>query len=401
MRKHRPSSKMMEESDYLEYEEPLFTFDNELDEAAAMDQMHLDDDDIDHEPLTPYGSAGASTPGPVQASAAGSGRLHLSSATAWQDPAHSSPPALSHSPSPRTPTTFQYRQQDGRVPSRYTSRRNSSQYQHDRPDLQASRQDLGQIAYPPIDTSVRRRELQQVAIYDKYDRPQSHEASPHHAPPAGPHDLEEPDLISLNPSTSSTLEPNPHPGPEQEYVMIPAEEVEAMFNGNEESRITAQKFKDQVVNATVQNGKVVYMVGQATVEWWMSPDMQKRRRAAGRKLLDVGGAVVSGAGSVIMSSTPFGRVCDSVSTNITAFKAAPFSYTMQGLGIMKKTPGATLPPATTFDDRLENDGFTSTSGKHTSFEPAIADEDALVEDWEDEDDFDGGMGMGLGMFNED
>lgn len=183
--------------------------------------------------------------------------------------------------------------------------------------------------------------------------------------------------------------------------MIPAEEVEAMFNGNEESRITAQKFKDQVVNATVQNGKVVYMVGQATVEWWMSPDMQKRRRAAGRKLLDVGGAVVSGAGSVIMSSTPLGRVCDSVSTNVTAFKAAPFSYTMQGLGIMKKTAGATLPPATTFDHGLENGGITSPGGKHTSFEPAIADEDALVEGWEDEDDFDGGVGMGLGMFNED
>lgn len=388
---------MMEESDYLGYdEEPLFAFDNELDEAATMDQVHLLDDDVDHEPLTPYGSAGASAPGPVQAPRAGDGRLHLSSATAWQDPAaHSSPPALSHSPSPRAPAPFQYRQQDSRVPSRYTSRRNSTHHQHDRPDLQASRQNLGQAAYPPIDVSARRRELQQVAYHDKYERPQPHEASPPPASPGGPHNLEEePDLINLNPSTSTTLNPIPipNPGPEQEYVMIPAEEVEAMFNGNEESRITAQKFKDQVVNATVQNGKVVYMVGQATVEWWMSSDMQKRRRAAGRKMLDVGGAVVSGAGSLIMTSTPLGRVCDSVSTNVTAFKAAPFSYTMKGLGVMKKTSGATL----------ANEGIASTGGKHTSFEPAIADEDALVEDWEDDDDdFDGGMSMGMGMFNED
>lgn len=399
---------MMEESDYLEYEEPLFTFDNEQDEAAAMDQMQFHDD-IDHEPVTPYGSAGASVAGPAQPSAAGPSRHQMSSATAWQNPtpAHSSPPALSHSPSPRTPATFQYRQQDPRVSSRYTSRRNSTHYQHDRPDLQASRQNLGQAAYPPMDASIRRREAQQAANYDKFERRQSYEASPRHAPSRGHYDLEEPDLITLNPST--THDPNPNldskPDHEQEYVMIPAEEVEAMFNGNEESRITAQKFKDQVINATMQNGKVVYMVGQATVEWWMSPDMQKRRRAAGRRLLDVGGAVVTGAGSVIMSSTPLGRVCDSVSTGVTAFKAAPFSYTMQSLGIVKSNPGATLPPAATFDRGLGNNQVASPGAKHTSLEPAIADQDAIIDDWEEEDDFDGsmgmGMGVGMGMFDED
>lgn len=386
----------MEESDYLEYEEPLFTFDNEQDEAAAMDQMHLEDDDIDHEPLTPYGSADASASAVVQTSAAGSGRLHLSSATAWQNPVSPSPPALSHSPSPRTPATFQYRQQDPRIQSRYVSRRNSIQHQQDQPVAQTPRQNLGQPAYPPLDASIRRREVQQASNYNKYERPPSQEASPHYAPSPRPRDLEEPDLITLNPTQN--------PDHDQEYVMIPAEEVEAMFNGNEESRITAQKFKEQVVNATMQNGKVVYMVGQATVEWWLSPEMQKRRRAAGRKLLDVGGAVVSGAGSVIMSSTPLGRVCDSVSTNVTAFRAAPLSYTMQGLGIVKRTPGAaaaTLPPATTSDRGLGSDLMASPGGKHMNFEPAIADDDALGEDWEDEDEFGGAMGMGMDMFDED
>lgn len=407
MRKHRSSSRMMEESDYLEYEEPLFTFDNEQDEVAAMDQMHLHDD-IDHEPLTPYGSAEAAAPAAVQASTNGSGRLHISSATAWQAPVHSSPPALSHSPSPRTPATFQYRQQDPRGPSRYVSRRNSIQYQQDRPDSQLSRHNLGQPAYPSLDASTRRRELPQPDNddddNDRYERPgQPREASPRYAPSPRHHDLEEPDLITLNSPPNPNPNPNPNPDQEQEYVMIPAEEVEAMFNGNEESRITAQKFKDQVVNATVQNGKVVYMVGQATLEWWMSPDMQRRRRAAGRKLLDVGGAVVSGAGSVIMSSTPLGRVCDSVSTNVSAFRAAPFSYTMQGLGIMKRAPTtvAALPPAATFDDDLDDDLMPSPSARRTTHEPVIADEDTLIEDWEDGDEFGGSMGMGMGMFDED
>lgn len=180
--------------------------------------------------------------------------------------------------------------------------------------------------------------------------------------------------------------------------MIPAEEVEMMFNGNEESRITAQKFKDQVINATLQNGKVVYMVGQATVEWWMSPDMQKRRRAAGRKLLDVSGAVVTGAGSAIMSNTPLGRVCDSVSTNVNAFRAAPFSYTMQGLGIMKKSAGAmtVVSSAGMNGHNSQDDYIASPDNKHPGIEPTIADEDAFVDEWEDDE----GMGMGMGMFDE-
>lgn len=386
---------MMEASDYLDDEEALFAFDNEQDEAAAMDQMHLHED-IDHGPLTPYGSADASASVAVQAPVAGSGRLHLSSAIAWQNPAHSSPPALSHSPSPRAPPTFHHRQQDSRVQSRYTSRRNSSHYQQDQYDPQASRHNLGQIAYPTIDATTARREVQKTPSYDQYARSQSYESSPLNAPAAQPHDLEEPDLLHLD----TSFNPNPRSDQEQEYVMIPAEEVEAMFNGNEESRITAQKFKDQVVNATVQNGKVVYMVGQATVEWWMSSDMQKRRKAAGRKILDVGGAVVSGAGSVIMSSTPLGRVCDSVSTNVTAFKAAPFSYTMQGLGIMKKQPLPTLASAAIYDPDFEDDLRVSSGGKRTTCEPTIAD-DEFTEGWEDAEEYDGAMDIGMGMFDED
>lgn len=369
---------MMEESEYADYGDELFVFDNEHEENAVMDQMQYHPD-MEHEPVTPYGSAGASVPGPSRPSASDTGRP-FSSVTAWQDaaPAQSSPPALSHSPSPRTPATFQHGQQDPRFPSRYASRKNSTHYQHDRPDLEASQQNLGQTAYPPIDASTRPRDAKQITNYHHYERPQSYAASPRHAPSIGHYDHEEPDLMTFHASAKVNPNPDAKSDHEQEYVMITAQDLTAMFNGDEESRITAQKLKEQIIHATMQNGKVVYMVGQATVEWWRSPDMQKRRRAAGRKLLDVGGAVVTGAGSAIMTSTPLGRVCGSVSNGVTAFKASPLTYTMQSLGIKKSNTGANVSPSPTHD---------------SSFEPAIADEDAIVEDWEDDDDFGGGMGM--------
>ena len=94
---------------------------------------------------------------------------------------------------------------------------------------------------------------------------------------------------------------------ENGFVEIDADGVQAMFNGNEADRITAQKFQSEVLKTMKQNGKVVYMVGQATAQWWLSSEMQKRRRAAARRMLDIGGAVASSAGNVIMNNTPIGE----------------------------------------------------------------------------------------------
>lgn len=177
---------------------------------------------------------------------------------------------------------------------------------------------------------------------------------------------------------------------EGDFVEIPAEDYEQMFNGNEADRITAQKFQSEVIRAFQQNGRVVFMVGQATAQWWLSPEMQKRRRAAGRRVLDIGGAVASGAGNVIMNNTPVGGVVRSVSSNVSAFRAAPFCYTMQGLGIMKRDAAAamvttsTITKGTTPDDALT----TPNNGRSAISEPAIV-EDNPYDEFDDED----GMGM--------
>ncbi|KKY35585.1 hypothetical protein UCDDA912_g04366 [Diaporthe ampelina] len=175
------------------------------------------------------------------------------------------------------------------------------------------------------------------------------------------------------------------------FVEIDADGVQAMFNGNEADRVTAQKFQSEVLKTIKQNGKVVYMVGQATAQWWLSSEMQKRRRAAGRRMLDIGGAVASSAGNVIMNNTPIGGVVTSVSDNVTAFRAAPFRYTMQGLGIMKrdKSAAAALSPAAP-DDRMSNDNFLAPDDdRHFAASPTI------VQD-QDEDDM-----LGVLNFDED
>lgn len=175
-----------------------------------------------------------------------------------------------------------------------------------------------------------------------------------------------------------------------DFVEIPAEDYEQMFNGNEADRITAQKFQSEVIRAFQQNGRVVFMVGQATAQWWLSPEMQKRRRAAGRRMLDIGGAVASGAGNVIMNNTPVGGVVRSVSSNVSAFRAAPFRYAMQGLGIMRKdgTVSTVTTPTNTEVPMLPDGLSIPTNGRSAIPEPAIV-EDGPYDEFDDEE----GMGM--------
>lgn len=174
--------------------------------------------------------------------------------------------------------------------------------------------------------------------------------------------------------------------------LVPTDEMlEVMYNGDEESRVTAQKVGAQMLHACQQNGKVVVMMGQATAQWWMSPEMAKRRRAAGRKVYDASSQVASGAGNVIWTSTPVGRICTSLSTNVSAFKAAPFSYTW-GF-VRRKDPGAAPAPAP--DTNARTSGEKLTGGKRPASEPAIANED---DGFGSDFDEDGCMGT---MFEDD
>lgn len=204
--------------------------------------------------------------------------------------------------------------------------------------------------------------------------------------PASLIDHEEPDMQVVEPEDC------------HEYELIPADEVhEMMYNGDEESRITAQKFKAQIVHAVTQNGKVCYMVLQATAQWWRSPEMNKRRRAAGRKVYDVSSQVVTGAGQVILTSTPVGRICDSVSANVNAFKAAPFTYAMQGLGVMKKSPGPEQAPTSSTDvsqPKAPKDLVALGLGEEPGSEPVIANDDGFGSE------FDEDACLGLDMFDE-
>ncbi|ROW01347.1 hypothetical protein VMCG_05880 [Cytospora schulzeri] len=364
---------MMEGQDYLDDEEAVFHFDDEDDEIAAMNTLG-DEDLIENlEPLTPVGSAGPTAP----ATAPGSRRPHstnFSSAQAWQHLDHASPPpSLSHSPSPRAIPAIQYRPQNHR-----RSSRRSRQPQLSR---QGSDQSLGQRAHRPQPIQSHHHEdLQQLDPYTLQQQQQQQHAyaTPPDSLPSRHQDvhIEDADLVTMKEAG--------------DYVEIPAEDYEQMFNGNEADRITAQKFQSEVVRAFQQNGRVVFMVGQATAQWWLSPEMQKRRRAAGRRMLDIGGAVASGAGNVIMNSTPVGGVVRSVSSNVSAFRAAPFRYTMQGLGIMKKDAAAgTVTTPTSTGVPMSHDGLaTPPNGKSAMPEPAIV-EDGPYDEFDDEE----GMGM--------
>lgn len=385
---------MMEGRDYAEDDEGLFRFDNEEEEAAFLNG--LNEDEL-MEPLTPVGSAEpVIAPAALHhsAAAAASGRPHnntsnnnnnFSSVNAWQhpEPASPPPPPLSYSPSPSTTPATHYRPADRR---RLSSRRSrQSQLSH-----QGSDQSLGQHAHrPPTGpTSVLYEDLQQLD-------PQTLRYT--HQPPGQDQvdddgfandDMEDrihdQDMITHDEPTRDELRDNG-------FVEIDADGVQAMFNGNEADRVTAQKFQSEVLKTIKQNGKVVYMVGQATAQWWLSSEMQKRRRAAARRMLDIGGAVASSAGNVIMNNTPIGGVVTTVSDNVTAFRAAPFRYTMQGLGIMKKDRSATavLSP-TAADPRVSDDDFLGPDDdRHFAPSPTI------VQD-EDDDDM-----LGVLNFDED
>ncbi|KAK2599529.1 hypothetical protein N8I77_011277 [Diaporthe amygdali] len=384
---------MMEGQDYAEEDEGLFRFDNEEDENAFLSGLNEEDF---MEPLTPVGSAEPTAPAALHAAAAASGRPHnnhnYSSVTAWQhpEPASPPPPPLSYSPSPSTTPATHYRPADRHRSSR---RSRQSQLSH-----QGSDQSLGQRAHrPPPIPNTHHEDLQQLDSQTLQHTHQAHEKPAKRLPSSqdqdqyGDDDVADDDvqdqvqtqgMTSKDELTRDELKENG-------FVEVDAEGVEAMFNGNEADRVTAQKFQSEVVKTIKQNGKVVYMVGQATAQWWLSSEMQKRRRAAARRMLDIGGAVVTSAGNVIMNNTPIGGVVTTVSDNVTAFRAAPFRYTMQGLGIMKKdkSAAAALSP-TTSDARLSNDGMLATDNdRHFAPSPTI------VKD-EDEDDM-------LGVLNFD
>ncbi|KAL1867865.1 hypothetical protein Daus18300_006140 [Diaporthe australafricana] len=389
---------MMEGQDYAEDDEGLFRFDNEEEETAFLNG--LNDDDL-MEPLTPVGSAEPAAPVALHhAGAAASRRPHnnnhngnFSSVTAWQhpEPASPPPPPLSYSPSPSTTPATHYRPTDRRRSSR---RSRQSQLSH-----QGSDQSLGQRAHrPPSIPSAHHEDLQQLDSQTLQHAYQSHEKPSYHLPPVQDQDADEDaadeddvedrtqdqSMIIRNELATDELKENG-------FVEVDAEGVEAMFNGNEADRVTAQKFQSEVVKTIMQNGKVVYMVGQATAQWWLSSEMQKRRRAAARQLLDIGGSVVTSAGNVIMNKTPIGGVVTSVSDNVTAFRAAPFRYTMQGLGFMKKDKSAaTVLSPTTNDTRISTDDLMAAdSDRHFAPSPTIV-------KGEDEDDM-----LGVLNFDED
>lgn len=361
---------MMEGQDYMEDEEAVFHFDDEDDEIAAMNTL-ADEDLIENlEPLTPVGSADPTAP----VAAPGSRRPHstnFSSAKAWQYAEHTSPPpSLSHSPSPRAIPTNHYRPENHR-----RSSRRSRQTQLSR---QGSDQSLGQRAHRPQPIhSQHHEDLQQLDPYTLQQQQQAY-GTPPDSLPSRHQDVHVTDAELVTMKEAG------------DFVEIPAEDYEQMFNGNEADRITAQKFQSEVIRAFQQNGRVVFMVGQATAQWWLSPEMQKRRRAAGRRVLDIGGAVASGAGNVIMNNTPVGGVVRSVSSNVSAFRAAPFRYTMQGLGIMKKDAAvATVTTSTSTEGSMSPDGLsTPINDRSTIPEPAIVEDDPY-------DEFDDEEGMGM------
>lgn len=384
---------MMEGRDYAEDDEDLFRFDNEEEEADFL--RGLNEDEL-MEPLTPVGSAEpVIAPAALHHSAAAaSGRPHInqhnnfSSVNAWQhpEPASPPPPPLSYSPSPSTTPATHYRPADRR---RLSSRRSrQSQLSH-----QGSDQSLGQHAHrpPTVPASVHHADLQQLD-------PQTLRYA--HQPPAHDQiddDDDDDDDGLANDDVEDRVqargmitqdEPTKDELRENGFVEIDADGVQVMFNGNEADRVTAQKFQSEVLKTIKQNGKVVYMVGQATAQWWLSSEMQKRRRAAGRRMLDIGGAVASSAGNVIMNNTPIGGVVTTVSDNVTAFRAAPFRYTMQGLGIMKKDkPANAALSSTATDSRVSDGGFYGQDdNRHFASSPTI------VQD-QDEDDMLGVLGF--------
>ncbi|PSR77018.1 hypothetical protein BD289DRAFT_161340 [Coniella lustricola] len=418
---------MMEESAYHDegaLDETLFHFDNEQEEAAAMDHLNA------MEPQTPPRYSGFADPSASAAAVAVptgpplGQRLHPGPANAWDQ---SSPPDLSYSPSPGPTSAFQYRQRQVSAPrsehdlhDHHDHHDQHAQHaQHRTPAASAGLHEDGRQAYrPPQHRSQARYSPDLIADLDPdpLDQYPGLQRTPHRAPSrthrpksgarrktsdvvtqrAEQWGLQDGAQAGVEQHRDSTQDATRDGGSrarldeypqgtsaasqrsgkgggksastadDQEYVVIPEEEVlEMMYNGDEESRVTAERLRAQVVQAAVQNGKVLLMVTKATGQWWTGNEMRQRRRAVASSVYNTAGQVLSGAGHVIMTSTPLGGFYDSMSTNLSLFRAAPLSYTLQGLrvGIGGRTQcDPSPPPQPEVEDMLINvaedeDGF--------------------------------------------
>lgn len=138
------------------------------------------------------------------------------------------------------------------------------------------------------------------------------------------------------------LDPDLDPDSDSDFVEISGDEpLEVNENGN---LVTRREVQAQLVKVAKESGKFTCLVAQATAEWWLSPEMRRRKRVAAQRLLDASGAVALGAGNVLMNNTPLGRVTAGVANNVNAFRAAPFRYTMQGIGMVKKEEPVSATP---------------------------------------------------------
>lgn len=462
-------------SGYLEDEpvDGVFSFENEEQKTAIMNHMNnlpqepRKPGDAFMEPMTPYGSADPSAPAAAARTGPASGRAHLSSTPAWLAPEQSSPPGLTYSPSPQTPSALQGRQHaNSRTQEQYPARqerhrhgssRVSAQYLHQLPHQEAGQVDhhfnqLGdQISdldlhdrfshqQQPDQHASRRSRRRERGVRrssnsvdehfdDRARRPRrSNEKDPQHLRPEFPNGYEEPDFA--NPQQSDQLDERQnslHPGydgqrhvteaPESRLedaeivdrfdeqaapneptaaddpavlevpgyvVVISDEELVTLFNGDEESRVTLEKMKEQMKRVVQENGTVVWMASKGTYQWWFSPEMQKRRRAVGRSVANVTGQALSITGRAIMDNTPVGGICDKVSTSVTAFKSAPLTF----MGLRRSNEPSSEPEPVIPDGDFDSDD-------------CAADEDDVEEVVdEDVDDGLGFMGMGDLLYEE-
>lgn len=400
------------------------------------------------EPLTPFGSADTSAStgptikssnGPSAGHGAAAARLPHSAPFYWDnnpDPAPS-PPSLTTSPSPRVGSSYTRRQKDATFGGRPRNRQwdqGKHQESDQSPDeihgLVARISDLSLHSDFQGQEHVEQRSHHHQHHHQRYndddDERQASSNMPRFGyeqetnlaksrrrtsreaedllppPPETPHRHYQEQQATLSPDIQSEhwqRKPSgtdsahlrnpanklPATGDDHDYYVIgPARDGESTFNGDEASLVTAKKLREQAFNAALENGKVVYMAGQATTQWWLSPSMAKRRRAVSKAVIDASVSAFSGAGSVIMTSTPVGRVYQSVSTNVNEFRAAPGRYALEGLGIVQRRartsteqaapsvegPGAT---AEALDD-YEVVDFAKSSAQPAE-EPVIAEDD--------------------------
>lgn len=367
-------------------EVPMFHFDDqELYQTDAAERFLagplLNGDVMDPpEPFTPYGSADSSAPvGPTMGTGPSPvAKLHPSASFNWEntDPTPS-PPSLTASPSPRVQSR---QRKDASICPR---RRQRDQAQHQQsyqsPDVQGLTTRISELslrstfqgqdyvdqqAHPHHqrhdDNDDSRRQARSASPHYDYEQEAEMMRSQHHTSretddlyplPAAQQSYDDAllsdtqlqhqgNFITDSSRLRYSSNYSPASGNDHDYCVI--EKDGEAFNGDEASLVTAKKLGEQVVVAVLANGKVVYMAGQATVQYFQSPSMVKARRDLAKAAVDGSVAVLSGAGSAIMTHTPVGRVCDSVSTNVNEFRAAPGRYALQGLGIMKRDPASSI-----------------------------------------------------------